>query len=52
MVEQIANIDDGELNVALLDALVLDFNEENAEVIEKLLRKTKYAPAIIRLYAL
>ena len=52
MIEQIANIDDGELNIALLDALVLDFSEGNAEVIEKLLRKTKYAPAVLRLYAL
>lgn len=52
MVEQIANIDDTKLNIALLDALVLDFNPDNSEIIEKLLRKTKYAPAIIRLQAL
>ena len=41
-----------QLNIALLDAFVLDFNLENAELIEKLLRKTKYAPAVIRLHAL
>lgn len=52
MIEQIANIDDTKLNIALLDALVLDFNPDNSEIIEKLLRKTKYAPAILRLQAL